>query len=301
MIIPPYLKRGSTIAIVATARTADEQHVRLSKKILEEQGFNVVTAPNLSSTYHRFAGDDSERLRCFQAFLDDETIDAIWLARGGYGTGRMLDELDWSKFLSHPKWLIGFSDFTMVHLKLQHLKVASIHGCNFTQLANFGIASENSISLLEILLNQSRSYTFPGSSDNREGTAEGILTGGNLSLITNTLGTPLQLNTNHRILLLEDCNEYLYHYDRMLHQLKQAGLLANLEALIIGESTVKTEPDDIDFGFSIEQMVLMVCAEYKYPICFHAPFGHTAQNYALALNTKYSLQIAKNEVIISPY
>jgi muramoyltetrapeptide carboxypeptidase len=298
MIIPPYLKKGSTLAITATARFADENQVMISKQLLEQQGFNVMVAPNVSHAYKRFAGDDAERLHAFQLLLDDEKIDAIWLARGGYGTVRIIDDIDWTKFLKHPKWMIGFSDFTAVHLKLQQLDVASIHACTFAQVQKFGIADENVITTIEMLLNQNSKYLFKSSVHNKTGRCDGKIIGGNLSLICNSMGTPTQIKTAGSILMLEDCDEYMYHYDRMLHQLKRAGLLKNLNGLIIGESTSKPEPDDIDFGYSLEEMVLDACKEYDYPICFNAPFGHTERNYALCLNMKHSLIVEDGEVSI---
>ncbi len=301
MITPPYLKKGSIIAVVATARTANEQQIEQSKIILEKQGFHVVISSNVSHVHHRFAGEDEERIRCFQSLLDDETIDAIWLARGGYGTVRILDSIDWTKFLKYPKWLIGFSDFTAVHLKLQQLKVASIHACTFTQVQRFGVANENIITVLEILLNQKSNYTFAGSLENKPGTSEGNLVGGNLSLICNSMGTATQLKTDDCILMLEDCDEYLYHYDRMFSQLHRAGLLQNLKGLIIGKSTIKPEPEELYFGFSLEEIVLHYCESFTYPICFNAPMGHTDKNYAFALNTNHVLAVEKNEVTITPY
>lgn len=299
MIIPPYLKPGSTIAVVGSARTADASQVEASKKLLEAQGFKIVLAPNISSAMHRFAGTDTERLQAFQELLDDEHIDAIWLARGGYGNVRIVNSLIWDQFLKHPKWLIGFSDFTYIHSKLNHLSVASIHACTFVQIQKFGLANENVITALETLQNQASKYTFASHAQNRMGQASGTLVGGNLSLICNSIGTATQLSTEGCILMLEDCDEYAYHYDRMLHQLKRAGMLSGLKGLIIGQSTFKPDPDDIDFGYTLPEMVMNLCKEFNYPICFDAPFGHTEKNYALVLNHGISLTVSDSEVSIS--
>ncbi len=298
MLIPPYLKKGSTIAVVATARTADSQQIESSKKILEDQGFKIILAPNISASHHRFAGDDPSRRKAFQEALDDEKIDAIWLARGGYATVRIIDEIDWTNFLKSPKWIIGFSDFTLVHLKLLQLGIASIHACTFTQIQKFGVANENVISTLELLLNQNRKYSFPGSSFNKTGEIKAPLVGGNLTMICNSIGTPTQIKTEGCILLLEDCDEYQYHYDRMLRQLKRAGLLKNLKGLILGDCSFQPEPGEINFGYSIEEMVLNLCSEYNFPICFNAPFGHAAQNYGVKLNSTVSLDVSIEGVIL---
>ncbi len=299
MIIPPYLKKGSTIAIVATARFSDEKQISLSKKIIEDQGFRVVLASNISQEYKRFAGDDELRMASLQRVLDDTDVDAIWLARGGYGTVRIIDALDWTLFLQHPKWLVGFSDFTLVHLKMLELGCASIHACNFNQLPQFGLANENVITVIENLSGQHSKYNFKSSEYNKTGLAEGNVIGGNLSLICTSIGTTSEIKTKGAILMLEDCDEYLYHYDRLLHQLKRSGILKDLSGLIIGESTVKAEPDDIHFGFALEEIVLNICKDYDYPICFNAPFGHSSKNYALGLNLPYTLAIYKEEVSLT--
>jgi muramoyltetrapeptide carboxypeptidase len=296
MIVPPYLTKGSTIGVVGTARTADAQQVAASAKILEAQGFNVVIAPNVSQAHYRFAGDDTDRLLAFQSMLDDDTIDALWLARGGYGTVRIINAIDWSLFLKRPKWIVGFSDFTLIHLKLQRLGMASLHACTFVQIQKFGVAHENVITPIEILLNQQSNYNFASSKYNKEGKANGTLVGGNLSLICNSIGTPTQIDTAGKLLLLEDCDEYLYHYDRMFRQLKRAGLLKDIKGLILGVSTIKPEPDDIDFGYTLEEVVLEVCRDYDFPICFNAPFGHTEKNWGIVLNKEYEVVVEKDGV-----
>lgn len=301
MLIPPYLKKGSTIAVAATARFADDEHIQLSKEIIQNQGFNVIVAPNVTDSFHRFAGDDASRLRFLQLLLDDESLGAIWFARGGYGTLRIIDQLDWTKFLRFPKWLVGFSDVTLLHLKLQQLGVASIHGCNFNQVHKFGISHENVISVIENLLGQTGATSFSSSGFNIEGHARAKIVGGNLSMICNSMGTSTQLNTEDCILLLEDCDEYLYHYDRMLHQLKRGGILKNLHGLIVGDSSIKPEPGEIDFGYSLKEIVVNLCSEYYYPICFNAPFGHQEKNYALKLNSDYELKVGPDEVLLKGF
>ncbi len=296
MVTPPYLKQGSTIAVASTARYVDDEQIQISKEIIQNQGFNVIVAPNVTDIHHRFAGDDQARIRFLQLLLDDESLGAIWFARGGYGTLRIIDALNWTKFLKYPKWLIGFSDMTLLHLKLAQLGVASIHGCNFAQIGKLGMSNENVSSVLDILNNQPMNYQFNSSQYNIEGHARGTLVGGNISLICNSIGTDTQLNTEGCILMLEDCNEFLYHYDRMFHQIKRSGMLKNIHGLIIGESSATPEPGEIDFGYSLKEIVLNVCSESYFPICFRAPFGHLEKNNALKLNTEYELKVRNEDV-----
>lgn len=295
MMVPPFLSNNATIAVAATARYADEKLLEDALLALKNSGYRVVVSPLATTPFHRFAGDDASRVAEFNRLLNDPEIDAIWLVRGGYGTLRILDTINWDALLRHPKWLIGFSDFTLVHCRLQHLNMASVHACTFSQLSRFGLRHENVISALELISGEPNKYTFSAHPFNRHGSATGSITGGNLSLICNTIGTSTQPDTRGRILVLEDCDEYMYHYDRMLRQMKRAGMLQGLAGLIIGSSTFKPEPDDIPFGFTLEEIVMDCVKEYSYPVCFEAPFGHTDRNYALMMNTPYTLHVTQTE------
>jgi muramoyltetrapeptide carboxypeptidase len=298
MLHPPFLHTASTIAIASTARFAEESIIEESKNILTHSGFKVLIAPNVTTPHFRFAGDDDARAKALQDLLDDPSVNAIWFARGGYGTLRIIDKLRWDGFLKHPKWLIGFSDMTLLHLKLRQLGYCSIHGCTISHLVKYGASHENVITAIRALKGEALHYEFPSSAYNKTGQAKGIIAGGNLSMIVNSIGTDLQPDFNNCILFLEDIDEYLYHYERMLLQLRRSGLLKGIKGLIFGRSTVTPEHDDIEFGFRLGEIVHLATEGLNIPIAFNAPFGHTEENFALCLGREINLSVDESTVVI---
>lgn len=290
--IPPYLKAGDTIAITCPAGYMAADKAAACIEALQQQGYKVVVGRTLGSdsqTY--FSGTDEERLDELQAFLDDKSINAILFGRGGYGTGRIIDRIDFKKFAQHPKWLIGFSDITIL---LSHLysnyKIASMHAPMAAAFNDDGFKNEYVGSLLAALRGEKANYKVPSNTNSRLGTAKGKLIGGNLSLLANATGTPSDLKTKGCILFLEDIGEQLYNIDRMLYQIKRSGKLKNLAGLVIGGFT-DLKDTDRPFGKNIYQIISGLVAEYDYPVCYDFPVSHNKENYALKVGVKYKLTV----------
>lgn len=277
MRIPP-LYKGQTIGIVAPARKVDHEKLRKGIRIIESWGLKVEPGKYCFEKDDSYlAAADADRLSDFQHMLDSPSIDAVFCARGGYGTSRILDQLDFSAFIKHPKWILGFSDITAMHLKLHQLGVPSIHGCMPTQFSNQDYAL--SIERLKQLLfsDQPIEVSADANHYNRSGEASGIIIGGNLSLVVDALGTSTEPDTTDKILVLEEIDEQLYKIDRMFTQLKRAGKLTQLAGLIIGHMT-DLKDTELPFGQTIEELILDKVSEFKYPVGFDFPIGHEAPN-----------------------
>ena len=279
MKTPGYLKKGSKIAIVAPARKIGREEVATAVKWIENKGFEAVYDDRLFAEHHQLAGDDDFRAGVLQHYLDRDDIDAILCARGGYGTIRIVDKLDFTKFARHPKWIVGYSDVTVLHAKLQQLGYQSIHG---TMALNFGKNTEGALeSLYEALTGtwnavETRHGTSLQSFDNVP------IVGGNLSVLYSMLGSDLFPETNGKILFIEDLDEYLYHIDRMMMGLKRAGKLANLKALLVGAFT-DMHDNSIPFGMTAKEIIYEKVKEYGYPVIWDYPAGHIDNNLALVL------------------
>lgn len=298
MVQPPFLRSGDTVSLVAPGRKLDEEAVIASGFILKSWGLNVVTGHNLLSTKHSYlSGSDEERLTDIQQALDDSSVQVIICARGGYGTTRILDQLDFTGFLKKPKWICGFSDVTALHLKLQSLNVQSIHS---TMPVLF--STKDSVSSVESLRNllfgNSSVITGEAASQNKLGDCSGELVGGNLSLLTDSLGTSSEVHTDNRILIIEEIDEYAYRLDRMLVQLKRAGKLKNLAGLVIGHMTDIKE-GELPFGESVSQIILNHIREYAYPVAFNFPTGHENPNLAWIQGAKGQLSVTDKKSILS--
>lgn len=277
MIQPATLNGGDTVCILAPGRKLDSQTIEASVTIVQSWGLNVTLGHNLLSDKHNyFSGTDSERLSDFQKALDDPFIKAIICARGGYGTTRILEYLDFSTFLKSPKWICGFSDITALHLKLQSLNTQSIHATMPVQFPQSEF-TDSVEGLRSTLFGTPVSLTAKPSTNNRQGFGEGMLVGGNLSLLADSLGTSTEVQTDNKIFVIEEIGEYTYRLDRMLVQLKRAGKLKNLAALVIGHMTDIKE-GLLPFGESVEQIVRNHAGEFNYPIGFNFPTGHEAPN-----------------------
>lgn len=289
MTKPPLLKAGDTVGMVAPGRMILPGQISKSLDTFKQWGLEVIQGASLFSQYGYFAGTDRQRKEDLQQMIDDDSVRAIFCARGGYGMTRILDTLDLSALKKRPKWVVGFSDITALHLALHRLNIESIHGLMPVQFDY--VDSELSIDhLYELLFKGTGHITAPQRYYNRKGNAEAPVIGGNLSLICDSLGTPSEIQTTDRILFIEEIDEYLYKIDRMLVQLKRSGKLNQLAGLVLGDfSSVKDT--QIPFGKPLEQIILDNVDEHDYPIAFSVPAGHDIPNFSIPLMRKVSLQV----------
>jgi muramoyltetrapeptide carboxypeptidase len=294
-IQPPYLKKGDKIAITCPAKKLPKPMID-AIALLESWGLEVVLGETLNAEYHQFEGDDDLRARDIQHFLDDGGIKAIIAARGGYGTIRIIDKLDFTRFAKNPKWVIGFSDITVLHAHIwANYGIQTIHG---QMPVNVVDASATSLETLrKSLFGEAVNHQFEAHQLNRTGEAAGELIGGNLSLLIAINGSVSDYDYDGKILFLEDVGEYLYSVDRMMRTLKRAGKLKNLAGLILGEFT-EIKDNDIPFGQTAEEIIAEVVKEYDYPICFNFPAGHIPDNRALILGRTINLKVEPNYTYI---
>lgn len=300
MIIPPYLKPGDTIGIVTPAGYMLKDKAAECIRVLQQEwGFNVLVGKNLGSrsrTY--FSGTDAQRRDELQAMMDDKNIQAILCARGGYGMGRIIDQLDFTAFKRHPKWIIGFSDITVLHAQLfKKYKIASIHGPMAAAFNNGEYKKKYVRSLKDVLTGKKIAYAAGGNRLNREGIATATLVGGNLSLLVHSIGTATQLNTAGCILFIEDIGEQLYNIDRMMTQLHRSGMLKGLKGMIVGRFSDMKDTDR-PFGKSIYFIIESYVATYNFPVCYHFPISHDAENYAIKHGMIYELKVDKKQVTL---
>ena len=301
LIQPNYLKAGDSIAIVAPAGILidKEESIEKAKKLAESWGLKVFIGEHVFTQNNHFSGTDDERASDFQKALDNPRIRAVWCARGGYGSVRILDKLDFSKFILNPKWIIGFSDITAFHSHIHNLGLETIHAMMGSSLVFDDKETIESIKTFKkALFGEELKYTITSSINNRKGIGEGLLVGGNLSILQSMLGSNSQINTHKKILFIEEIGEYKYHIDRMLQTLKRAGYFNQCNGLIIGDiSNIKK--NTTVWGSSIEQLILEVVADYDFPVLFNFPAGHETDNRALILGRtiKMNVKIGTSEVI----
>ena len=289
---PAYLKKGDKIAIVCPAKKLTRS-IAYAITVLEGWGLEVVLGKTVNAAHYQFAGDDTLRAQDLQFFLDDPEIKAIIAGRGGYGTVRIIDDLDFTAFKTQPKWIVGFSDITVLlsHL-LAELNTQSIHA---QMPYTFDTATPESLeSLRQALFGESISYACSSEKlPNRSGEAEGVLIGGNLTLLVMVEGSASEMDYTNKILFIEDVGEHEYAIDRMMRMLKRSGKLANLKGLIVGAFN-EVETEDIPFGASPEQVIWETVKEYDYPVCFNFPTGHIDDNKAMILGKIVKLAVEKN-------
>lgn len=291
MIQPKYLQKTATVAIVSTARKISLEKIKPAVKLLKNWGLNVVVGDTIGLEAHQFAGDDKARIADFQKMLDNPTINAIWCARGGYGTVRIIDQLDFSIFKQHPKWIIGYSDVTVLHNHIHNFGIESIHA---TMPLDVVKNTEKALNTLKkSLFGQKLTYEIPAAIENKFGKATGVLIGGNLSILYSLLGSESSTNTDGKILFIEDLDEYLYHIDRMFMNLKRNGYFTNLKGLIIGEMT-DMHDNSIPFGKNVKEIILDCLKDCDFPVVFDFPSGHSKDNRALILGRTISLEVEKN-------
>ena len=288
MKIPPSIQKGDTIAILATARKNIDDNLKPTIDLLHHWGLEVVIGKSIGLDNNQLAGTDAQRAEDFQEQLDNPNIKAIWCVRGGYGTVRMVDLLDFTKFKQNPKWIVGFSDVTVMHSYLNKINIASIHGLMPVTVEK---ASPESIeSLRKALFGESLKYEIPFEAANRLGTAKGEIVGGNLSILYSLMGSNAQIDCKGKILFMEDLDEYLYHIDRMMMALKRCGYFENLNGLIVGSMT-KMKDNDIPWGKNANQIIEDVTKEYSFPILFNFPAGHIQNNSPLIFGKQVSLEV----------
>ena len=294
MQLPPYVKPGDLVGITAPTRWVDPEDIRQFLSLLEGEGLKTMTG-SIHRRYHQFAGEDRNRLDDLQLMLDHPDVRAIFCARGGYGTLRLLDKIDMRGIAQHPKWVVGFSDITVLHACLQmRIGMASIHGAMpYTLREVTGTDDPAVSSLFGILKGALPSYTVPAHPLNREGTATGVLLGGNLSVLYSLTGTLFQIPTRGAVLFLEDVDEYLYHIDRMMQNLKLSGMLENLAGLVIGGMT-DMHDNEVPFGMDATEIIRGAVEEYNFPVCFNFPAGHVEGNMAMVLGRSVTLEVNHN-------
>ncbi|MDY6801658.1 MAG: LD-carboxypeptidase [Bacteroidota bacterium] len=298
MITPPKLKPGDAIGIVAPARKIRKIEIEGAVKIFEQWGLYIVFGKNLFNEERQFAGTDKERANDLQLMLDDPNIKAIVCARGGYGTIKTLPFLDFSRFVKNPKWVVGYSDITALHAHIHNLGIKSIHGIMPLNFPADGSENEATQSLKSLLFGNRIDYHFITHPFNKKGKASGKIIGGNLSVIYSIAGTKYDIETDHKILFLEDFDEYLYHIDRMMMNLKLSGKFDKLNGLIVGGMTNMND-NAIPFGKTAYEIIRDIVAEYNFPVCFQFPAGHISNNLALGLGAKIAIDVGGQEVNVS--
>lgn len=296
MKTPQKLQPQDKIAIVCTARAVDKNELRYALQLLKQWDLVPILGKTIGLRDHQFGGTDQERVQDLQDAINNPEVKAIWCARGGYGTARIIDQIDFSPLLKNPKWIIGYSDVTALHLHLQYLGLASLHAQMPVDIENKSTATIESLkqSLFEIPFDITYTSTFHC----RSGECEGELIGGNLSVLYSTLGTyPISV-FHQKVLILEDLDEYLYHIDRMMLNLYRTGLLKQISGLIVGGMNDMND-NSIPFGKTAYEIIDNYAEKLNIPVAYDAPFGHTANNLALCLGRKVSLKVFENKVSIT--
>jgi len=293
LICPPFLKKGDKVAIVALASKLNPEDIQSAINLMQENwGIEVIVGESVSASYFNFAGTDEIRLRDFQQQLDNQEIKAVFSARGGYGSSRIIDAVDFTAFKKNPKWMIGFSDITAVHGHLQVMGFQSLHA----PMPKTFMRDYDSVQKLEaFLFGKSINYTIPSKEINKQGVGAGQIVGGNLCILAHLIGSKSEVDTDGKILFIEDISEYLYNIDRMIIQLKRAGKLKNLAGLIVGDFSDIKENDE-PFGKTFYEIIAEHTAEYNYPICYDFPVGHEAINWTIPCGRFASLSVDSEEV-----
>ncbi|WP_245748262.1 S66 peptidase family protein [Flavobacterium terrigena] len=293
MKIPPYLKKGDTVAIVCTARKFFPEEAKPAIDLLESWGLKVKLGKTIGLDSCQLGGTDTERAADFQEQLDNDNIKAIWCARGGYGTVRIIDMIDFSKFKKHPKWIMGFSDVTVLHSHINTLNVATLHS-----IMPFTVPKapeEVKETFKNALFGIKNFYTIPSKSYDKKGLAKGELVGGNLSIIYSLLGSKSSIETKDKILFIEDLDEYLYHIDRMLYNMKRNNYFKNVKGIIVG-SMRDMHDNEIPFGQNEVQIISEIAKDLNIPIAFEFCAGHQKDNRTLVLGSQVSFEVNATEI-----
>lgn len=288
MITPPYLQKGDTVAIVSTARKNIEDNLKPTIDLLEGWGLKVKLGATIGLDYYQLAGTDDQRAADFQEQMDNPNIKAIWCVRGGYGTVKMLDKLDFTKFRQNPKWIIGFSDVTVLHSHLNRMGIESIHGTMPVAIPRATDEAKNS--LCAALFGDKLQYSLDCDALNHNGTAKGELVGGNLSILYSLLGSETAIDCTDKILFIEDLDEYLYHVDRMMINLKRNGCLSGLKGIIVGAMT-EMKDNEIPWGRNALEIIEDTVKGLNIPIIYNFPAGHIRDNRALIFGSQVSMEV----------
>jgi len=295
MTTPSFLKKGDKIGIVACARKISKEELQPAVGQLKSWGLEVVFGKNLFNADHQFSGTDAERAEDLQSMLDDSSVKAVISARGGYGTVRIIDKIYFTAFRKHPKWVIGYSDITVLHSHIYNLGIETLHA---TMPINFKVNAEATETLHKALFGEKLSYEVEKHALNRTGIAEAELIGGNLSLLYALTGSSSDIDTKGKILFIEDLDEYLYHIDRMMINLRRSGKLAGLAGLIVGGMSGMKD-NAVPFGKTAEEIIMDAVKEYDFPVCFSFPAGHIDRNLALIIGRKIKLEVNENGSVIA--
>lgn len=297
MKIPSYLQKGDTIGITCPAGYMAYEKAQTCIETLQQWGYDVMVGKTLGShSQNYFSGTDEERLNELQAMLDDKSIKAILFGRGGYGTGRIVDQLDFTQFKKNPKWLIGFSDITVLHCHLfSKYKIASLHAPMAAAFNDGEAGNEYILSLKNAMEGKRANYSYVANESNKTGKAIGKLVGGNLALLANSIGSVSEPNTKGCILFMEDIGEYIYNVDRMLWQLNRAGKFDKAAGVIFGGFTDEKDTDR-PFGATMHEVLAASVADLDIPVCFNFPVSHSKENYALKVGVQYELSVGKKAV-----
>lgn len=297
MVTPPFLRPGDTVAIVSTARKISKSELNPALEILAKHKLKAILGHTIGAEEHQFAGSDSLRIKDFQAALDNPNIKAIWCARGGYGTVRVIDGLNFTEFKKTPKWIVGYSDITVLHNHIHNFGIETLHAQMPLEIEQKSPESRDGI--FEVLFGRKHSITYDsGHSFNRKGEVTARLVGGNLSVLYSLCGSASAINSEEKILFIEDLDEYLYHIDRMLQNLKRNGMLDNLAGLIVGGMT-KMHDNTIPFGKTAEEIVRDIVKDGDFPVCYDFPAGHITDNRPLIMGRKATLTVGSGSVSLS--
>tara|TARA_R110000850_G_scaffold277058_1_gene421840 strand:+ start:62083 stop:63006 length:924 start_codon:yes stop_codon:yes gene_type:complete len=305
MIKPEHLKKGDAVAIVSTARKISLEEIEPAIALLKTWGLKAVVGKTIGVAENQFAGSDALRISDFQEMLDNPDIKAIWCARGGYGTVRMIDHLDFTPFKKHPKWIVGYSDVTVLHSHLHKLGYETIHAEMAREITKKTSLTRSS--LRNALFGKSHIIKYEiQDASSRQGRAKGQLIGGNLSVLYSLFGSPSAVNTDGKILFIEDLDEYLYHIDRMTQNMKRNGYFEKLAGLIVGgmsDMRDNTEAfgfkNDNPFGKTAKDIISEVVSEYDFPVCYDFPAGHMENNIALIMGRDVNLEVQASKVILT--
>lgn len=297
MTTPPNLVSGDCIGIVSTARKIQTDELLPFLDLLKKWGLNYVLGESINSSSNQFAGDSALRTRDFQRMLNDPEIKAIWCARGGYGTVQIIDQLDFSDFIKKPKWIIGYSDITVLHSHIHNFGIETLHANMAIEIDTKSEKTRSSIKNVLFGRAYAISLAFEVNNLNRNGRAEGTLVGGNLSVLYSIIGSPSAINTEGKILFIEDLDEMMYHIDRMMQNFKRNGLLKHLSGLIVGGMS-EMRDNTVPYGRTAEEIISEVVNEYDFPVCFGFPAGHIHDNRALIMGRNVTLDIKKRNVTL---
>ena len=300
MTLPPSLRPGDTIAIVCPAGYMPRERAQTCIDTLQEWGYAVKIGPTLGgASDNYFSGNDDDRLADLQAALDDQDVKAVLCGRGGYGLSRIIDRIDFSRFRQSPKWIIGYSDITVLHSHIEaNFNIATLHAPMAAAFDDDGAEGPNVQSLRHALAGDKTAYTCPSHPFNRVGQVTAPLTGGNLALLAHLTGSSSAVRTEGKILFLEDVGEYLYNIDRMLRQLKRSGRLDRLAGLLLG-SFSELKDTNRPFGATAEEIILDCIKEYDYPVAYGFPVGHSKANIALKTSVPYELKVTLGQTFLS--